>query len=306
MPAGTYYLFVATTDFTGIPCGSGQSNEYTVSVNATPSTTPCPSFGDTCSYTVASTVTQNNALDITNYALPCLLWCGTNGTTFNVAGDLARSFAGLNTDSIGCVTVGYANMDTDATGAYVDAPTPLGGVTIGLYRDTDGGAPTNVGVDLVELASKTFALPGGFGLITWNLSTPVALAGNTNNIVVMMSVPEYPGQCTAATNGVAGGVGNNTGATSPWYLRNRDQFGICAPNNAFTAQATGSEWIVSLGMVSAAPPCPTDLNGDGVTGSADLSILLNGWGGSSPDLNGDGLVGSADLSVLLNGWGACP
>jgi hypothetical protein len=61
-----------------------------------------------------------------------------------------------------------------------------------------------------------------------------------------------------------------------------------------------------LGAPEAANACPTDLNGDGTTGSADLSILLNGWGGSSPDLNGDGLVGSADLSVLLNGWGACP
>jgi len=61
-----------------------------------------------------------------------------------------------------------------------------------------------------------------------------------------------------------------------------------------------------LGTPLVSNTCPTDLNGDHVTGSADLSILLNGWGGSSPDLNGDGVVGSADLSVLLNGWGACP
>jgi hypothetical protein len=53
-------------------------------------------------------------------------------------------------------------------------------------------------------------------------------------------------------------------------------------------------------------PCPTDLNNDGVTSSADLTILLNGWGTASPDLNGDGVVTSADLTVLLNGWGACP
>jgi len=306
LPSGTYYLFVAPSDFTGIPCGTGIPNEYTVTLNSTPATTPCPSFGDTCGYTVVNTVTQNNSVAITNYAFPCLLWCGSNGTTFNVAGDLARSFTGLNSGTIGCISVGYANADTDTTGAYGAAATPLTGVRMAIYRDTDGGGPTAEGVDLVELAHKDFALPGGFGILTWNLATPISLAGNTNDIVVMLSVPEYPGQCTAAVNGVAGGVGNNTGATSPWYLRNRDTFNICAPNNAFTAQTGTSQWIVELGMVSTAPPCPTDLNGDGVTGSADLSIVLNGWGTSSPDLNGDGVVGSADLSVVLNGWGACP
>ena len=61
-----------------------------------------------------------------------------------------------------------------------------------------------------------------------------------------------------------------------------------------------------LGTPNLANNCPTDLNGDGATNSADLSTLLNGWGGTSPDLNGDGIVGSADLSVLLNAWGACP
>ena len=61
-----------------------------------------------------------------------------------------------------------------------------------------------------------------------------------------------------------------------------------------------------LGTPAASNTCPTDLNADQITGSADLSILLNGWGSSSPDLNGDGIVGSADLSVMLNAWGACP
>ncbi|MFM2104474.1 MAG: hypothetical protein RL006_641, partial [Chloroflexota bacterium] len=35
-------------------------------------------------------------------------------------------------------------------------------------------------------------------------------------------------------------------------------------------------------------------------------ILLSAWGTSSTDLNGDGLVGSADLSILLSSWGPCP
>lgn len=305
LPAGTYHLLVRA-NMTGIPCGSGTLNEYRMKVTGTAPAQPCPSFGDTCTYTLTGTQSQNNGVTITNYALPCLLFCGSAGTTFNVAADLARSFGGLTSGGIGCVTVGYANMDEQLDGTLIPSTLPTSGVRLALYRDLDGGAPTAVGVDLIEIAGKNFAVPGGVGTITWNLDTPLNLTGNTNNIVVMMSVPESVGQCTFATNGIVGGVGNNQGATAPWYLRNRDAFNICAPNNTFTAQAPGSEWIVQLGMVSVAPPCPTDFNGDGATGSADLSILLSAWGTSSTDLNGDGLVGSADLSILLSSWGPCP
>jgi hypothetical protein len=49
------------------------------------------------------------------------------------------------------------------------------------------------------------------------------------------------------------------------------------------------------------------LNGDGLVGSADLTILLAAWGspaGNPADLNGDGTVGAADLAILLAGWTA--
>ncbi len=75
---------------------------------------------------------------------------------------------------------------------------------------------------------------------------------------------------------------------------------------AFSAVGFGAGDINVTQAGTCAPACPTDINGDGSTGSQDLSILLNGWGTASPDLNGDGVVGSADLSIMLNGWGACP
>jgi len=55
-------------------------------------------------------------------------------------------------------------------------------------------------------------------------------------------------------------------------------------------------------------PCPTDLNGDGVTDGADLGALLSVWGSSDSlaDINGDGVVDGADLGILLSAWGACP
>ena len=53
--------------------------------------------------------------------------------------------------------------------------------------------------------------------------------------------------------------------------------------------------------------CPADLSGDGEVGGADLSMLLEQWGGAgSGDLTGDGSVNGADLAQLLEQWGACP
>lgn len=59
-----------------------------------------------------------------------------------------------------------------------------------------------------------------------------------------------------------------------------------------------------------APPCPADLNHDGVVNGADLGLMLGAWGPCpapcSADLNHDGIVNGADLGLLLGAWGACP
>jgi len=55
--------------------------------------------------------------------------------------------------------------------------------------------------------------------------------------------------------------------------------------------------------------CPTDLNGDGLTDTADLGILISAFGASDPtaDINNDGAVDTADLGVLIGAFGApCP
>lgn len=66
------------------------------------------------------------------------------------------------------------------------------------------------------------------------------------------------------------------------------------------------DWLLSLDVVAdaAALPAYGDLDGDGVVGPVDLSILLGAWGSSGPgDLSGDGIVGAADLTLLLGAWG---
>lgn len=52
-------------------------------------------------------------------------------------------------------------------------------------------------------------------------------------------------------------------------------------------------------------PCPTDFNGDGMTDSFDLSVLLAAWGGDGADFDGSGTTETGDLAILLAAWGAC-
>ncbi len=59
--------------------------------------------------------------------------------------------------------------------------------------------------------------------------------------------------------------------------------------------------------------CPTDVDGSGNTGAADLAFLLGLWGPCAPgeactclDADGHGTIGAEDLAALLGAWGPCP
>ena len=50
------------------------------------------------------------------------------------------------------------------------------------------------------------------------------------------------------------------------------------------------------------PICPTDINRDGITNEADVTLLLKKFGQTCKcceDVNGDGTVNSQDLSLVL-------
>jgi hypothetical protein len=58
------------------------------------------------------------------------------------------------------------------------------------------------------------------------------------------------------------------------------------------------------------PSCPADVVPDGIVNSADLGVVLAGWGpctGSNcfGDINRDGQVDSSDLGFVLSAWGPC-
>ena len=55
------------------------------------------------------------------------------------------------------------------------------------------------------------------------------------------------------------------------------------------------------------PPCPADLDGDGVVGGGDLGLMLSAWGSAEQqsDMDGDGVTSGGDLGLLLSAWGPC-
>jgi hypothetical protein len=59
--------------------------------------------------------------------------------------------------------------------------------------------------------------------------------------------------------------------------------------------------------VPVTPPCPSDINGDGVTDVNDLLSVINNWGqlGGAADINKDGIVDVNDMLATINGWGNC-
>jgi hypothetical protein len=73
----------------------------------------------------------------------------------------------------------------------------------------------------------------------------------------------------------------------------------------------GGPPVVDIGAHERVPTCPTDLNGDGATNTADLVLFLGAFGQtvvpfSITDLNGDGAVNTADLVLFLGAFGvAC-
>ena len=79
-----------------------------------------------------------------------------------------------------------------------------------------------------------------------------------------------------------------------------------SPNDSVT-EAGLDDFAVER-LLCEPPPCPEDLDEDGVVATGDLLALLGWWGGNPggpPDFDGDGVVATPDLLQLLGAWGPC-
>jgi hypothetical protein len=95
-----------------------------------------------------------------------------------------------------------------------------------------------------------------------------------------------PVMIAAGLNTVAVAIGNLDSTAS------LDVAAVASDDDSMTVALTGC-------LV----PIVGDLDGDGIVGGGDLSMLLAGWSqpGAS-DLDGDGFTGGSDLAILLANW----
>ncbi len=188
--------------------------------------------------------------------------------------------------------------------------------------ECDGAMAAGTGVTAFSTKNATTSVP----------APPVScMGGIIEKDLWFTHTVECDGELTISTCGSAdfdtklivyiGSVGCD-GAFLPPLSCNDD--GVDCPNGTSSvtfAAVAGQQLLIRVGGAAGAagdgtlviscegpkaPPCPADLNGDGVVDGADLGLMLNAWGGAgAADLNGDGVVDGADLGLMLNAWGGC-
>lgn len=295
MPVGTYYFAVALSSFDGTPCGSGVFNDYVIQLTATPAA--CAPIASGCIDPGPDSQSGNSSFTTDFGLVACA--AGNDHTTEN---SYAVSFPGITAGQVSCVEFGVYNAQIVDNTAFAG---PIQQAVLGLYRDTNGGDPTDIGVDLVPIAEQPIQLSGGTYMAGLQFDPPVCLDGNTDNIVVVLSFPAM-----ATGSGYALRAAGNTGtSTQALFLKSAS----CAINTFTNSNAIGAgfpdPWVVKLNgnFTSCGAPCPADLNNDGVVNGADLGLLLGNWNNAGVgDIDGSGTVNGADLGLLLGGWGNCP
>jgi hypothetical protein len=320
--AGAYYL-IAGPDFDdgSLACGQGSRNEYSLKVTGAPAS--CPSTLDT---TCSAPGPDNRQLSVNaaptgNFVQGCATGCG-NGTGGSTDNSFATVITGANLlKEISCFNFGVAALrsvtPTGGTCGY-GASDLLIPVVLSVYRDTNGGSPTNFAStgsangDLVLIQSWNVLVPSGVYMANFEPDEPLCVENETNLVFVM----DTPNLFNGTVQGVPSGAGYRCGAgvaagayPSNMFLR----YTLCTGTAQNVFQPVGAnayEWPVIVNGAAAAcsgSNCPGDFNGDGVRDGADLGALLAGWGTGGGDVNDDGNTDGADLGALLAVFGtACP
>jgi hypothetical protein len=65
--------------------------------------------------------------------------------------------------------------------------------------------------------------------------------------------------------------------------------------------------MVDMGAYEFQPPCPSDVDCNGVVNVLNLLAVIAAWGGvGDADVNSDGMVDVLDLLEVIAAWGPCP
>ena len=340
--AGEYYIFVGPANadgsaaFSGTPCGSGVFNAYSLKVTGTPATCPVTA-ATTCADPGPDTVVVGAQMNtITGGLVACAVNpafpnCGTGGTTRNRYARVVPAAQVI--DEVSCINFGVfavrrqANATNTACANFAsDLPLP---VKIGVYRDQNGGAPTNAfaadgscpdgNCDMVLIQEYDALVPGGAYKAVLNLAEPLCLSDVPagQNLVIVMDCPDlYTGtQSIPGASGYGIRPGTEVAVTGANDTYCRLSCADTAAAYVLTSSVGASfvqNWALELngaatGCSGGGNDCPADLNGDNVVNGFDLSAVLAGWGTPAGDTNGDGTTNGIDITTILSAWNTnCP
>ncbi|MEY2794828.1 MAG: hypothetical protein RIR10_544, partial [Planctomycetota bacterium] len=288
LQAGVYYISVrASLDAGAVVCGSGPLAEYVLQVDATDGV--CPSIVDrSCSSPGPDTTTTSVAQDTTgNFYQGCATGCG-DGTGGSADMMFAASFSGANLlKELNCINLGVAALQSltpagaTACGYYPSARNIPAKILI--YRDLNGGAPTNPistgidGADLELIDSKDVVIPGGIYMGNIEFNPPLCLENESTVVVVLETYNLFNG--TGIPNGIPAGAGYRSGiavavpaAGLPSNVWGRYTLCTGAAQNVFAPFGAGTyQWPIQMNGRADGCPCAdgTDSDGDGTPDCVD-------------------------------------
>jgi hypothetical protein len=294
LEAGTYTAFVAPGIFNGLPCGTGEKNNYVATLSFNGS---CEPLG--CGSTSAGDCCVAQATPFCNDADCCTTVCAADPFCCSVAWDglcagQAASLCGdlcggggeppVNDECTGATTIGVGGTAFNSTGA-------TGVTTLPASCDSFGSVDIFNDVWFKYVATGT----GSATVSTCNAAsfdTRLGIFSGACDALAFVACNDDGAGCAGFTSSVT----FNTVCGETYYIS----------LGAFANGTTGTGTLTVTQTGTCPPACPADLDGDGSVGAADLAILLGQWGGpGTADFNASGTVDAADLATLLGEWGPC-
>ena len=311
--SGKIFYRVGTSGaFTQGSMTEGAANSYTA-------TLPASACGSTLQYYFSAS-TPGGALAYSPATAPTALYSALSATgtatTFNdtvetalawtttTAGDTATTGIWVRGDPVATTANGLEvqpenDYSNPGVNCYFTGQGAAGGA-VGT-NDVDGGFTT-----LTSPAMNALAAGSTVSYARWYSNTG---GGSPNADTFRVQISGNNGTTWVALETV-GPTGPET--SGGWVAKSFLVSDFVAPSAQvkvrFIADDAGTGSVIEaavdeISISSVTCAVPADLNGDGFINGADLTILLNGWGGSGlGDIDGDGFINGSDLTILLNAW----
>ena len=226
----------------------------------------------------------------------------TQGTTYVIRLG-GFSGGGTGTMNVDCGSGGGGVANDTCTGATVANNGANAFSNIGAVSDAPATSPANCGTAGTGFYNDVWFKWTATQAGTATFST-CGTASFDTRLELWTGCPDAGGTILACNDDGAGCTGFTSLMTAT--VTCGTQYLVRVGAYGSTGFGTGT-LTVTPGATTCAPPCPADLDGNGIVNGADLGIVLGNWGNSGAgDINGDGVVNGADLGAILGAYGTCP